>query len=664
MKKQSILVVSCILTIFSMILMLQSFDANQKNFAFGTDLRFEINTSQIFKTKDDLIKELNEIAINNQSVIVKPVASVDDYSNVKDIIVFGDYRNGVQNIILEDNHIKWFDSKMTGSIIMSDKMDTRPLNGLYSVLTKGDIVQNLNQWAEQNDINISWVKNPSLFKTVYSMFVQSGIGNTIIGIGLLLIISIFSWILTHVRTRSIRLCAGINKSRICLEDTFSIMQYAIRGIMIGWFIVIAYVGLIKGFNQIGLCFIPSLKVICTIMFVIWLIAFILSFLLRPKVKHLVERTIPLKEIKTISWLVKLVVLIVALFVVPSTMTSGYAYSQLSKEYALWEKYNSFVKLSISDIDTLESNTMLPNVEAFFEDMEKEGILQLSYVIDEGIELSDDELGGYDHLIIVDKSWISSSNIGIEKDSEGGRLNEIKLEMMNQHLREFINLQFPLWLKDGDVNSDCIRYYEYVGNSFLAMSPKGETIQAKNPLVVLVDSPTSTLKVKGFMLYAASSGNVLFTNKDKLIKCLDNYHITPFILSVDRVSDAAMDLAQQFEKDAIYRIMSCVAIILAVSMIGIMGARMWVTENYKRIFILRSNGERYTTIIQTILNQEFLVTITAIILGSIVSVIFSNSSRIFLLVSLVLITCVYILGDFISYYLCMKKSFRNTCYRNY
>lgn len=664
MRKQSIFIVSFILTVFSMLLLLQNLEANQQNFPFGSTVRFELNTSQTSKVKTDLISELNEIAINNQSIIVKPMANVENYSEIKDIIVFGDYHYGEQNIILENNVINWLDSTMTGSIIMSTNMNTRSLNGFYSVLEKGNIVRDINKWAEQNDINISWLKNPSFFKTCYSMLFQTGIGNTIIALVLLLIITFFSWIITHAKNRAVRLCAGINDFRICIEDTVVIMQFVIRGILIGWLSVIVYIALINSIKQIQLYLFPSLVLAGIIILIITIIVYAISFFIRPRVKHLAERTIPLKEIKILSWIVKIIVIVVALVVVPSTMTAGYVYSQLSNEYALWEKYNNYVMLSISDIDTLESDHMLPKVEAFFKEMEDEGILQISYVIDDGIELSNEELGGYDHLVLVDKSWISSSNVGIETDASGGRLNEISLEMLSPQLSEFINLQFPLWLNSENPNDAGIHYYEYVGKSFLAMSPKGQTIQAKNPLVVLVDSPSVMLKVKGFTIYAASSGNVLFTNKEKLMNCLDKYQITPFILSVDNISDSAMELAQQFEKDAIYRILSCVAIIIAVSTIGIISARMWITENYKRIFILRSNGEKYRTIIQTILKKEIFITLTAISTGTIVSIILGDSNKFVLLLSFILITCIYFIGDFISYYLCMRNSFRNTCHRNY
>lgn len=47
-------------------------------------------------------------------------------------------------------------------------------------------------------------------------------------------------------------------------------------------------------------------------------------------------------------------------------------------------------------------------------MEKNNNLSLSLVIDKSIELNKEEYGGYDHIIITDRSWINSFNIGIEK----------------------------------------------------------------------------------------------------------------------------------------------------------------------------------------------------------------------------------------------------------
>lgn len=75
---------------------------------------------------------------------------------------------------------------------------------------------------------------------------------------------------------------------------------------------------------------------------------------------------------------------------------------------------SNVSLSFGDLDSLETEKMRQHVEKFFKTMEKNNNLSLSLVIDKSIELNKEEYGGYDHIIITDRSWINSFNIGIEK----------------------------------------------------------------------------------------------------------------------------------------------------------------------------------------------------------------------------------------------------------
>lgn len=74
---------------------------------------------------------------------------------------------------------------------------------------------------------------------------------------------------------------------------------------------------------------------------------------------------------------------------------------------------SNVSLSFGDLDSLETEKMRQHVEKFLK-LWKNNNLSLSLVIDKSIELNKEEYGGYDHIIITDRSWINSFNIGIEK----------------------------------------------------------------------------------------------------------------------------------------------------------------------------------------------------------------------------------------------------------
>lgn len=59
-------------------------------------------------------------------------------------------------------------------------------------------------------------------------------------------------------------------------------------------------------------------------------------------------------------------IILALLIVPSTITSAYILQQLSNEYSLWENMQSIVSISFSDLDSLSTDKMLPYVDDFLQ----------------------------------------------------------------------------------------------------------------------------------------------------------------------------------------------------------------------------------------------------------------------------------------------------------
>ena len=105
---------------------------------------------------------------------------------------------------------------------------------------------------------------------------------------------------------------------------------------------------------------------------------------------------------------------------------------------LWENMQSNVSLSFGDLDSLETEKMRQHVEKFFKTMEKNNNLSLSLVIDKSIELNKEEYGGYDHIIITDRSWINSFNIGIEKNGKGGKLTKNRVKCVRQTVTRFSN----------------------------------------------------------------------------------------------------------------------------------------------------------------------------------------------------------------------------------
>lgn len=667
MIKHSIRLTSFILALFTFLLTFQHTMLEQQQLPFDTAKQFELNISDSNVPKKELINTLNELTSSNEGVLVKVVTDPENYENKKDIFWFGTKEPVSKNMIVDNQKICWLDSKLKGELISSTDIETRPLYGTYAMQGSDKFKNEINEWANENGISISWLSHPSTLKNIYYNLIHNGIGNAIITAFLLFLTTLIAWFVTHAKARTIRLLGGVSSKRIHAEDTISIMKIATSGFLIAWMVMLGYIAFVNGFRQIPLIILQSFISLILLLLLSSFFTVVISILVRPKIEHLACRKISLKRFRQLGTVARIMSIILALLIIPSTITSASILQQLSKEYSLWENMQSNVSLSFGDIDSLETDKMLPKVETLFNYMEQKNNLCVSLVIDKSILLNEEEYGGYDHLIISDKAWIDSFDIGVGKEDKGGKLTEVNFRKLTEPLQSFLNAQMPLWTKTGEVQPEGVGFYEFTGEKFLALPANVgyscSTIQAQNPLVILVDNPVSIFKTKGFMLPAASSGNVVFPDEEMLRLALYNSPIKEYVTSIDTISDIALEQAQKFGKEAVFYIMACILIFIAMILAGIMNAQLWVGSNKKRIFTLHTFGKTYNEIIQPSFRKELIISILTIIMGCILSFMIRHPEPIILIVVAFAIALLYGIGNLVTYQICVRQTFYQMSRRN-
>ena len=172
-------------------------------------------------------------------------------------------------------------------------------------------------------------------------------------------------------------------------------------------------------------------------------------------------------------------------------------------------------MGYSDIDSVcEKAELIEAGEAFLSSQQDN--LLLSHVVDRSIVLEASELQDYDHLVVVNPQWI-------ERYGNPAKLSAIEFSELPHDLQVFLNDQMPLWTKDGSVLPEGVRLYEYCDAALLAFPPSVPfgipALYAKNPLLILVEHPTETLKASSYLLPLSSSGNVLFVDGERAQQAL-------------------------------------------------------------------------------------------------------------------------------------------------
>lgn len=400
MIKQSIRIAGFILALFALILVFKHTHMMQEEKPLGTTERFNLTLLSTETPKEQLVNELNDLVDQYHAVLVKVVPNQDDYSNQRDIIWFGSHVPAGNSPKISDNQISWLEPSVGGMLIHSSGMGVRPLYGSYSMLGSAEFKAALKEWCSQNEMSIDFYKEYPFVTVFLAYFIQHGIGNAVLISFFLLLTTIIVWFVTHAKSRALRLLGGISPQRIHFEDTLTIISLATQGFLMGCAAFLIYLCIVSGINQLSLMLLPTAYTAITFIVVSVAVILLISLFVQPKAKHLSFRKIPLKQFRLLGRVSLVLSIILALMVVPTTITMASAYSALSNDYALWESLKDAVSISYNDVDGLYTEDWMPKVESFFVQMADEDNLCLSMAIDQTILLNKDEMGKYDHFHVT------------------------------------------------------------------------------------------------------------------------------------------------------------------------------------------------------------------------------------------------------------------------
>lgn len=657
---------SIVVTLFILLLTMQYVSVFQQRTPFDTDSQFVLNLSESRIEKIELVKKLNELSKKNDVTLLKISVDVNEYKNKQDIILFGNNKQKFTNPVVINGKIKWLDNDFYGNLIMSNSIDDRLLTGVYAFSNSETFKSDLKKFTAENDIGIEFYDKTSALKTLYAFFALNGTGNSVLVTFLLLTSTIIIWFVVNSKSRAIRYLEGKTKLNINIADTLEVIKKICMGVSVGLLVFSVWVGVTKGVSQIWLLALPFIQSLIIFILAIALLTFIFSLAVSPNTKHISERKIPLRGFINLARIHRYIAIFIALIVVPTTMNAAIITHKIFNEYALWNNTN-MIRLSFSELDELVKNDMLSETYEFFKTLADDDNLSISYVLDNAIELNKDELGGYDHIIITDKAWLKNMDVGIEKKGKNGTLNKIKYENIHGKLKTFLEGQMPILTQSREMKPKGIEFYNFNGDVFFALPPNvgvgAETIRAKNPFVIVADKPVETFKIDGFILYAASSGNVVFNDMRKLKDVIEKSSIKPYISSVDNVSEVALSTAQKFRKQSMTYFMACIIIGVVILFSGILSGKLWAVSNKKKIFTLHTFGQTYGDIIAPLLKIEMVKVFASIIIGGIFAYIVNRVSVQILLAVMLMLLLLQIISELFAYKYFSKQAFKEMIRRN-
>ena len=168
-------------------------------------------------------------------------------------------------------------------------------------------------------------------------------------------------------------------------------------------------------------------------------------------------------------------------------------------------------IAYTDIDTIcEDPVLIQEGDNFLSSVDTN--LLLSYVVDSNIEISE-ELGSYEHLIMTNPQWI-------ERFGNMDKLKPVEYKNLSSGMQEFLEAQMSVLTVTGEALPTGIELYKYDGDGLLAFPVNvtlgaAEPIEAQNSLVILVNTPSETLKIDTCLLPLITVGNILFADVNEV-----------------------------------------------------------------------------------------------------------------------------------------------------
>lgn len=602
---------SLVMALFVAVVSVALIQEDEFDFPVGTGQSYVVSVARSEVAKADLVRGLDEVADSTGAVLVKLAAGPAVPTGQRDVVWFGSTSPAA------DGTVDWFDPALSGRLVASSALGERPIDGFYAMSDCAGCRAALLGWADANGVSLEPGQTRSVRGLVVGFVTRSGAGFALVSVVVLLVSVVMTWFSARARSRSLRLLGGVSPWRIHAWDIWMLARVVVAWSVLGWVISCLVIVAQRGVDRLGVFAAWSASILAVIDLVIVAGCVAVSWLTRPTVGALATRQPPLVAFRRMGAVVRFVAVVAAAAVLPFTVYFAQAAHSAQVEASRWVDARGAVTVTMSGVvDTTGFDQYRPGLTAFVDQIGQEGISALSFTLDQALGMKPEELEPFDHVIITDPAFLSLMQIGTDQAGSQGGLTPASESDIPAALRQTLAGQLEVSTKDGTATPDGIGYYTYSGDEpFPAIGATltgGATIQAKHPLVIVVDHPLTTFTTEGFTLSMMVNGNLVFTDADRLRTLLHDNELTALVTSIDNVADKTLDAAQIYAQQAQLGVVATVLAALALVVALVQAAQIWAGTNQRRIFTLHSSGRSYWSIQsrQAFLEGVFILVVCA------------------------------------------------------
>lgn len=510
--------------------------------------------------------------------IYKPVTDSADPAYGRDVIVLGTSRTG---------NVPWFAKSYHGHYLTAGQMTTQPFDGRY--LLTGCSAQcrsALDEWASSAGVEATWASRSSTVGMTLGSWGNTGAGLALIGALILTLSASLAWFTSHERSRAIRLVGGVRRWRITAQDLATLCGLlalpAAAALVVGLAVLAAWGGSVYVVSAMA----PVLVIVVVLILALLAVSlWVLSALFSADWRIFRDRQSRHGHATVVGLVLRVSTVIMVAVALPLAVSNTAGAAASARQQEVWGRVSdAYSPIFSQQVQLGDQDAVKTAFTKLGTTMDPDRVL-FSWALSGMMELTGSARGGYDDLVLTNPAFLTAFN--------DAPLTEVDASSLPAETRSLIEDSLRTWSANGALPAHHLMRATDPGSASVPVLTSGirtgSGTTMSNPLLIVLDDPTTQLSPDGMLLPALVNGNLVYRGYDQLMEALTTSGAISYYSGVDNATSLVVQNAQDLRREAA---LGAVGIVLAVGAVAaslVQGAMAWAARRREQIFLARTAG---------------------------------------------------------------------------
>lgn len=576
--------------------------------AMRYEVTLEFNRSSM--PRDDIARQVAAIATKHDTPIVLLKSGTDPLKDY-DVFWFGVTPT---RYVRADGSIDWYAPNRGGVLRSADRLGTATISGDYASDSKAAIGE-LQTLARQLGGSADQIYTLDARTFVKYLVISSP---DLWAMGLLLLALAWAWSGSRSRSRNLRIMNGVSPWAAQIEDMTMLVRVALPWSAGAWLLTCVAAAVLHGPAHVPAFMMFSGIVAFGMVAAMIVGSLLFAMLMTPPARRVTTRRMPNAMIRRGGMVFTVLALTTAIIVLPTSAQAAVLAQQNLDSSARWRRAPNLVALQTTNAGYVglasgNSNsadeyrrTRYDAMLAMLRQVDEAGALVLAANLTNNFyrgmtaptrEQRLESVAPYDQVLVVNRAYLRALHV-----PEDG-LRAQRWDTIPSNLRDVLSLDFSSdsdWpnVQPGsgfDIAHACYTWrgtgmFPAVDNNSATLS-KGVMADARNPLLIVADRPSSMFTAENFEAWL-SWGAVMTTDAAAAQQAIASAGIADMITIRGRVADQILDQARRWQARLVLELVTAALAAAAIILCAALSANIWASERAHEIFLRRTAGESY------------------------------------------------------------------------